>query len=148
MARTMILVSDDRDLIQSTRAYAESRGVTLKVYSSYEWSQGLNNPSFVQTLGSGSLSYGANPVSDGGAKILPFPGSTMPTATAASAPVGVKRVQTINELESEAIENAIHSFNGNLTEAAKALGIGRATLYRKVKQYNIDPNFARKKRAA
>jgi hypothetical protein len=28
------------------------------------------------------------------------------------------------------------------------LGIGRATLYRKVKQYNIDPSAARKKKAA
>ncbi len=40
------------------------------------------------------------------------------------------------------------AFKGNLTEAAKALGIGRATLYRKVKQYNIDPSAARKKKAA
>ncbi|MCH2535615.1 MAG: hypothetical protein MK008_14325 [Bdellovibrionales bacterium] len=42
----------------------------------------------------------------------------------------------------------MNEFNGNLTEAAKALGIGRATLYRKVKQYSIDPTMARKKRAA
>ena len=54
----------------------------------------------------------------------------------------------MNELEAKAIENAIAQFRGNLTEAAKALGIGRATLYRKVKQYQIDPSMARKKRAA
>ncbi len=54
----------------------------------------------------------------------------------------------MDELESKAIENAIMQFKGNLTEAAKALGIGRATLYRKVKQYQIDPNSARKRRAA
>ena len=43
---------------------------------------------------------------------------------------------------------AIHAYRGNLTEAAKALGIGRATLYRKVKLYNIDPASARRKKAA
>jgi len=47
-------------------------------------------------------------------------------------------VTTIESLEVEAIKNAITAYGGNLTETAKALGIGRATLYRKVKQYAID----------
>jgi DNA-binding NtrC family response regulator len=54
----------------------------------------------------------------------------------------------MEELEAQAIENAIVQYKGNLTEAAKALGIGRATLYRKVKQYHIDPSAARKKKVA
>jgi DNA-binding NtrC family response regulator len=54
----------------------------------------------------------------------------------------------MNDLEAQAIEQAIHAYRGNLTEAAKALGIGRATLYRKVKLYNIDPSSARRKKAA
>ncbi|NJL25847.1 MAG: hypothetical protein HC902_12195, partial [Calothrix sp. SM1_5_4] len=87
-----------------------------------------------------SLSSGTNPIGEG-AKILHFP-------QPGSGSDEDKKVRTINELESIAIENAIHEFGGNLTEAAKALGIGRATLYRKVKQYNIDPSNARKKRAA
>jgi DNA-binding NtrC family response regulator len=86
-----------------------------------------------------ALSVGLNPITEG-AKILQFPQPSMSTED--------HKVRTINELESIAIENAIHEFGGNLTEAAKALGIGRATLYRKVKQYNIDPSSARKKRAA
>ena len=74
-----------------------------------------------------------------GAKVLPFP---TPQAQNPSS------VETINDLESRAIENAIHTYRGNLTEAAKALGIGRATLYRKVKQYNIDPQAARRRKVA
>ena len=70
----------------------------------------------------------------GGGKVLAFPGR-----------VDLKKVNTINEVEKDAIERAIMEFRGNLTEAAKALGIGRATLYRKVKQYNIDPSQARKR---
>ncbi len=87
-----------------------------------------------------ALSVGMNPITEG-AKILQFPQPSLSSDDD-------KKVRTINELESIAIENAIHEFGGNLTEAAKALGIGRATLYRKVKQYNIDPSSARKKRAA
>ena len=55
------------------------------------------------------------------------------------------KVPKINELEAKAIRGAIQAYNGNLTEAARALGIGRATLYRKVKLYNINPASARRR---
>ena len=48
-------------------------------------------------------------------------------------------ILSMEDMEKKAIENAIISHRGNLSTAAVALGIGRATLYRKVKQYNIDP---------
>ena len=86
------------------------------------------------------INNGSAPV-DTGATIIPFPGSH---ATNVEISQGGGKVKTINELESMAIENAIFEYNGNLTETAKALGIGRATLYRKVKQYSIDPSAARK----
>lgn len=50
----------------------------------------------------------------------------------------------IAELEKKAIEAAIKKHNGSLTEAAKELGIGRATLYRKVKEYQINPSDLKK----
>lgn len=57
-------------------------------------------------------------------------------------------MRTINELEANAIEKAIHDNNFDLTKTAKAMGIGRATLYRKMKQYGIDflpkPNTSKK----
>ena len=74
-----------------------------------------------------------------GSNVLQFPGAQQSSSSS---------VATINDLEAQAIEKAIQSFRGNLTEAAKALGIGRATLYRKVKLYNIDPSQARRRRAA
>ena len=129
----LIVVSDDQDFVHRARSFGNSSGATVEVFSTSEWE--AKNVS-----GEQPLSTGASPV-DAGAKILPFPGNSVPTQ------VG-KKVQTINELESVAIEKAIHEYNGNLTEAAKALGIGRATLYRKVKQYSIDPSLARRKRVA
>jgi transcriptional regulator of acetoin/glycerol metabolism len=142
MGRKMIVVSDDNDFIVQSRAFCESKGGKMKTYSTAEWSRQMNTPGFAQSLTGDlpPLTTGANPVE--GAKILHFP-----TGGSSPAPQGAG-VQTINELESVAIQNAIQNFGGNLTEAAKALGIGRATLYRKVKQYNIDPSSARRKKAA
>ena len=141
MGRKMIVVSDDNDFIVQSRAFCESKGGKLKTYSTAEWSRQMNMPGFVHSLTGDlpPLTTGANPVE--GAKILHFP-------TGGASSNHSANVQTINELESVAIQNAIQNFNGNLTEAAKALGIGRATLYRKVKQYNIDPSSARRKKAA
>lgn len=139
--KTMIIVSDDVDFVSSARAFCDTKGGTCKVYSTSEWSQQVSQPGFVHGL------TGEKPVMVGqpsGAKILPFPGMQNPTPSENSP----NSVKTIDELESEAIRKAINSFNGNLTEAAKALGIGRATLYRKVKQYNIDPAEARRRKLA
>ena len=133
-----IIISDDQNMVQRAKAFAASNGVAVEVYATGEWdTRGGSSPTV--------LSQGGTSSSSGGAKILPFPGGGVGGSSSGS---GGRKVQSINELESQAIEKAIHEYNGNLTEAAKALGIGRATLYRKVKQYGIDPSMARKKRAA
>jgi transcriptional regulator with GAF, ATPase, and Fis domain len=143
MARTMVvLVGDDRDQCEKLKTLSQGMGCTVHVFTPNEWAKSLHDPSArARLMGEvPALSVGMNPINEG-AKILQFPQPSLATEED-------KKVRTINELESIAIENAIHEFGGNLTEAAKALGIGRATLYRKVKQYNIDPSSARKKRAA
>lgn len=45
---------------------------------------------------------------------------------------------SINEIEARAIEETLDFFNGNVSMSARALGIGRNTLYRKAKEYNIN----------
>ncbi len=47
-------------------------------------------------------------------------------------------ILSIAELEAWAIERAIRLCRGRVTEAARKLGIGRSTLYRKVDEYRID----------
>ncbi len=133
----LIIVSDEHSVVESARAFANHHSLELRAYSIREWNlkQSENNVGRMP-----SLSAGAQPV-ESGAKILQFP-----TGNQHNQNNG--KVETINELESKAIKAAIFEYKGNLTEAAKALGIGRATLYRKVKQYNIDPNEARRRRAA
>jgi DNA-binding NtrC family response regulator len=46
-------------------------------------------------------------------------------------------VGTLDAQEKELILRSIERFGGNLTEAAKALGIGRTTLWRKMRDYGI-----------
>jgi transcriptional regulator of acetoin/glycerol metabolism len=47
---------------------------------------------------------------------------------------------TLADLERQAILGAIRALNGDKLQAAKLLGIGKTTLYRKLKEYGIaDP---------
>ena len=41
-------------------------------------------------------------------------------------------VRSLGEIESETIRFAISRYGGNLSEAARRLGIGRSTLYRRL----------------
>jgi len=45
---------------------------------------------------------------------------------------------TLEDIEKSHIAKVLKSFDGNISNAAKALGIGRNTLYRKIDKYNID----------
>jgi DNA-binding NtrC family response regulator len=45
----------------------------------------------------------------------------------------------IRSVEKFAIKNALKKTKGNLSNAARELGMGRTTLYRKMKKYNIQP---------
>ncbi len=44
----------------------------------------------------------------------------------------------VDELEKMAIVKAIEQSDGNMSQAAQLLGLGRTTLYRKMKKYNIE----------
>ena len=57
-------------------------------------------------------------------------------------------ILSLTEMEREAITEAIALLKGNLTEVAEALGIGRATLYRKIKTYKIDVQSSRQRKVA
>lgn len=54
-------------------------------------------------------------------------------------PIGQDPVTELNisKLEQQAIEQAIKQYDGNLTKVAKALGLGRTTLYRKMEKYGL-----------
>ncbi len=51
---------------------------------------------------------------------------------------GEEQQLTIKEMERIEIEKALNHYKGNKRKAAKALGIGERTLYRKLKEYHIE----------
>ena len=59
----------------------------------------------------------------------------VPVSTTLSAPpVAI----SIEDAERAAIVGAVKSMHGNLTQAARALGVSRSTLYRKVERYHLE----------
>ncbi len=144
MSRSIVIVvSDSQEQFDQMKKNYEGQDVTVQCYTSSQWREGMDNAFFRQQLLNGvpSLATGTAPLNtEYTGNVVAFP---TPSANSAISPV-----QKMEEIEAHAIENAIAQYKGNLTEAAKALGIGRATLYRKVKQYHIDPSAARKRRMA
>jgi two-component system NtrC family response regulator len=58
------------------------------------------------------------------------------------APADLPRpVRPLSQVEREEILNALRVFRGNVPEAARALDMGRATLYKYIKRENIDPGM-------
>ena len=56
-------------------------------------------------------------------------------------------VRTLADVELEMIRLAIDHYHGQMSEVARRLGIGRSTLYRKLKEYGIDPETGRAEKA-
>jgi DNA-binding NtrC family response regulator len=52
-------------------------------------------------------------------------------------------VRTLADVELEMIKLAIDHYHGQMSEVARRLGIGRSTLYRKLKEHGIDPETGR-----
>jgi len=71
-------------------------------------------------------------VEGGGLTVQHLP-SELRTATIG----GAEEVLTLDEAERQAIIRAGRAFRGNNTEMAKVLGIGRTTLWRKMKAFNL-----------
>jgi len=57
-------------------------------------------------------------------------------------------VRPLADVELEMIRLAIEHYDGQMSEVARRLGIGRSTLYRKLKEYGIDPDTGRSERLA
>ncbi|MBT7097275.1 helix-turn-helix domain-containing protein, partial [Candidatus Poribacteria bacterium] len=59
------------------------------------------------------------------------------TAESVGAPMSVGEIVPLEELERRAVLAALQATDNNVTQTAQALGINRATLYRKLKRYGL-----------
>jgi len=64
-------------------------------------------------------------------------GTQQALATEASRSSGAREILSIAEMEKQAIVNTIRQLKGDKLMAAKLLGIGKTTLYRKLKEYGL-----------
>ena len=66
-----------------------------------------------------------------------LPPQLLPIGASQSAPSVPTTVLPLAEVERQALIHALNVSANNVTQAAQALGINRATLYRKLKKYNL-----------
>ena len=70
------------------------------------------------------------------------PSKPRETATTADSAVAVLdregHLRTLEDIERDLIEFAINNYSGHMSEVARRLGIGRSTLYRKVREHELD----------
>jgi DNA-binding NtrC family response regulator len=59
---------------------------------------------------------------------------------ALSATDAAGHMRKLEEMESEIIRLAISRYDGHMSEVARRLGIGRSTLYRKLKEFGLEPS--------
>ena len=50
-------------------------------------------------------------------------------------------IRKFEDMESEVIKTAIARYEGHMSEVARRLGIGRSTLYRKLKEFGLEPDI-------
>ena len=60
---------------------------------------------------------------------------------ALSATDAAGHMRKFEEMESEIIRMAIARYEGHMSEVARRLGIGRSTLYRKLKEFGLEPEM-------
>jgi DNA-binding NtrC family response regulator len=72
-----------------------------------------------------------------GSRGAPMPARTDAAYTLAGTDAA-GHMRRLEELEAEAIRMAIGRYEGRMSEVARRLGIGRSTLYRKLKEFGLD----------
>jgi DNA-binding NtrC family response regulator len=65
-------------------------------------------------------------------------GTTDKSVSFGSSPLAQIVTQATEQAEKAAIQDAIAKTGGNREKAAETLGVGRATLYRKLRQYGME----------
>ncbi|WP_293906351.1 sigma-54 dependent transcriptional regulator [Phenylobacterium sp.] len=89
-----------------------------------------------------AISGVAAPPPDYTAAPMPPPSAVAAQGPAAETPVrildGRGHLRTLEEIERDLIQLAIEVYAGHMSEVARRLGIGRSTLYRKVREQGLD----------
>ena len=119
----LILISNNLSDIEKVKRFANKNRYSLECYSKEEW-KNLSAKSTKKSLKKKSA-------------------TTNPSFSIIKMPVQDHSGQTLNDIKASAIKTALLRSRGNATKAAKILQIGRATLYRKLSELEINPESLR-----
>jgi DNA-binding NtrC family response regulator len=72
---------------------------------------------------------------------MPATGRAIASPYALSMTDSGGHIRRFEEMESEIIKTAIARYEGHMSEVARRLGIGRSTLYRKLKEFGLEPDM-------
>jgi DNA-binding NtrC family response regulator len=86
-----------------------------------------------------ALPQGASAIM-GGTSVAPSAGASVSDGMALGIPVVTTggHISKLEEVEADMIRLALHRYRGQMSEVARKLGIGRSTLYRKMKDIGLD----------
>jgi DNA-binding NtrC family response regulator len=115
-------VRELKNFAQAASVIAEGRVIDERVARAYFGGR-LEN-ALAAPKSPGSSAQSAFPALSGG----------LMTSDDASRPI-----RRLDVLEREEISRALRHYQGNVPEAARALGMGRATLYKYIKRHGLDP---------
>ncbi len=89
-----------------------------------------------------ALPPGRETVSPGREAVRPERETVRPEREAGGEPGAMAQVAPLADVERRAVERALAAAGGNVTRAARALGISRATLHRKLNKYGLTADAA------
>ena len=73
---------------------------------------------------------------------MPETGEPAVAPSRESGPIAIKdeegEIRPLSDIERDVIEYAIDFYQGHMSEVSRRLGIGRSTLYRKIREYELD----------
>ena len=118
----IILIGSDHDTINAVTALAVDRGYQFEHYTPKQWKEKTFDHS-----------------SDKNNVVSIRKDLLLPTGKGSSN----FYLKSLDEVQSEAIRQALVVSKGNVSRVSKILNRGRATLYSKIKQYNIDLSHVR-----
>ncbi len=78
-----------------------------------------------------------------GESVVSFPEQETGEGAGPIALMDSGHLRTLESIERDLIEFAIENYSGRMSEVARRLGVGRSTLYRKVREYDLDVDEAR-----
>lgn len=122
----LIFISSSLADIEKVKEFAKNNDYSLKHYSKEEWKSSSENQ-----LENASNHNNAIGTADHNFSIVQLPNAN-------------HSLQTMNEIKVEAIRMALLRARGNASKAAEMLQIGRATLYRKIKEFGVNLESMRK----